>query len=134
MSAHFYGRARSVKNIWTFSWFYLVGNQYKNKYWIYLISNRIQKKYNVCFVLLSENSAFIFNHLCVYFILRFRNCFKLAKRYNIAALQTATELRRSKKLDAKERDEGRIEGTISWIGWLTVYHTSRGSIKKFQPK
>merc|ERR1712029_189290 len=58
--------------------------------------------------------------MSAHFYGRARNCFKLAKRYNIAALQTATELIRSKKLDAKDLWDCRLEGvsnTLNYDSW-----------------
>ena len=51
---------------------------------------------------------------------RSRNCYKLAHRYNIAALAQAGKLRHQKKLDAKDLWECRIEGvsnTLNYDSW-----------------
>ena len=51
---------------------------------------------------------------------RSRNCFKLALRYNIKALQTAVRIRQQRKKDAQELWDCRIEGvsnTLNYDSW-----------------
>ena len=57
--------------------------------------------------------------MTAHFYGRSRNCYGLAFRYNIAALQLAKDLRKANKKDAVDLWESRVEGVANTLNYDT---------------